>query len=148
MHQSGVKILKLLTSLEMGGTEQQVVHLLNSLGRSIFELNVACFRKKGASLQCVEASGLPVIGFPIHSLYKPETVQQQFRFYRYLKKNRRFQRTWTWMSSWTLKTREDRCKWRHAGSVVRGCSIFGCIMGRIYYNCLQSPSRQNRVHLL
>lgn len=26
MHQSGVKILKLLTSMEMGGTEQQVVH--------------------------------------------------------------------------------------------------------------------------
>jgi glycosyltransferase involved in cell wall biosynthesis len=80
------KILKFLTMFAIGGTERQFVYLAKGLDKSRFDIRVGCFSKKGEFLKDIEAMNLPVVEYPINSLYSPRMLQRQWRFARDLRR--------------------------------------------------------------
>jgi len=83
-----VRLLAFITAFDAGGTERQLVALAQGLDRSRFDLRVACFKRSGAFLTELEAQGVPVMDYPIRSLYGLRTVKQQLRFAGDLRRER------------------------------------------------------------
>jgi glycosyltransferase involved in cell wall biosynthesis len=82
------KVLIMLTSFQIGGTERQVVNVALGLDRSRFDLHIASIHGYGALLHEIESLDLPHESFPISSLYRFRTIRQAFRLARYIRKNR------------------------------------------------------------
>lgn len=82
-----IKVLTMLTSFQIGGTERQVVNIALALDSSRFDLHLACIHRRGELLQEVEALDVPRPVFPIRSLYRPGTVLQGLRLARYIRAN-------------------------------------------------------------
>ena len=72
----------------IGGTERQFVNVVHRLDRERFDLHLSCFRKFGAFLPDIEASGHPLTAYRIRSLYGVRTSMVQFQFANYLRKHR------------------------------------------------------------
>ena len=83
-----IRLLKFLSVFMIGGTERQFVNIVHRLDRSKFDLHLACFRKFGAFLPDIEATGHPLSDYSIKSLYGIKTSLAQLRFARYLRKHR------------------------------------------------------------
>lgn len=83
-----IRLLKFLTGFGFGGTERQVVNLAGRLDRNRFEPRFACTRRWGQFLPDVEAQGIPIAEYPIHRLYNPTTLRQQWRFAAALRRQR------------------------------------------------------------
>jgi glycosyltransferase involved in cell wall biosynthesis len=82
------KLLKFINIFAIGGTENQFLLTASSLDPARFELHVACLQRRGALLERVESLGCPLVEYPITSLYKWSTLQQQMKLARYLRWNR------------------------------------------------------------
>lgn len=81
-----VKVLELLTSFQIGGTERQVVNLVRAMDTSRFDLRIACLRRFGELLQEVEELPVPVTEFRIGSkMFAPRTALEALRLARYLR---------------------------------------------------------------
>ena len=50
MQPNRIKLLKMLTSFQIGGTERQVVNLALGIDPARFDLHLACLRNSGALL--------------------------------------------------------------------------------------------------
>jgi glycosyltransferase involved in cell wall biosynthesis len=88
-NQSGrVKVLTMLTSFQIGGTERQVVNVALGLDRSRFDLHLASIHHYGALLREVESLDVPHASFPIASLYHFSTLRQALRLARYMRQHR------------------------------------------------------------
>lgn len=83
-----IRLLKVLTLFNFGGTETQVVNLTRNIDRERYDLRFACLRKWGPFLKEIEQRDIPVEEFGITSLYKPHTLRQLFRLARYMRKHR------------------------------------------------------------
>src|SRR5262245_50566996 len=84
-----VRVLELLTSFQIGGTERQVANLLRGLDTSRFDLHVACLRRFGELMHEIEALRVPVTEFRIGGkLYGPKTALEALRLARYLQRNK------------------------------------------------------------
>ena len=83
-----VRLLKVITNYGCGGTEKQVINLVNKLDRRSFELQFACLQKLGFFLQLVEQQKIPIAEFPIGKLYEPGTFMQQLRFSRFMREQK------------------------------------------------------------
>jgi hypothetical protein len=84
-----VKVLELLTSFQIGGTERQVANLVRGLDSSRFDLRVACLRRFGELLGEIESLHVPVTEFRIGGkLYGPKTALEAMRLAQYLRRNR------------------------------------------------------------
>jgi L-malate glycosyltransferase len=85
---SRIRLLKFITIFAIGGTERQVVNLARQIDRSQFDLQMACFRRTGQFLDEVISLGIPVSQYGIKKLYYPQTLWQQIRLARFLRKQR------------------------------------------------------------
>ena len=64
MPDARVRLLKVVTTLMCGGTEQQFMSLSRSLDSSRFALEFACLRKSGGFVTELEARRIPLRGWP------------------------------------------------------------------------------------
>jgi glycosyltransferase involved in cell wall biosynthesis len=79
-----IRLLKMLTSFQIGGTERQVANLALGIHASRFDLHLACLRNRGELLQELEQLRVPRPVFDIGRLYTPGTLWQAIRLVRYI----------------------------------------------------------------
>ena len=83
-----IRLLNMLTSFQIGGTERQVVNLVLRFDTSRFDLHLACLRNMGELLQEITELPVPRPVFGIGRFYTPRTLWQAIRLARYVKRNR------------------------------------------------------------
>jgi glycosyltransferase involved in cell wall biosynthesis len=88
MQPNRIKLLKMLTSFHIGGTERQVVNLALGIDPSRFDLHLACLRCSGALLGELKTLQVPRPEFRIGRFYNPKTLWQGLRLAQYIRKNR------------------------------------------------------------
>jgi glycosyltransferase involved in cell wall biosynthesis len=82
-----MRVLQFATSLQVGGTERQLVALIRGLDRSRFEPRLGCLRLGGELLDTL-ADDLPRSEYPISSLFDPRSLAQRLRLARDLRTQR------------------------------------------------------------
>jgi glycosyltransferase involved in cell wall biosynthesis len=83
-----IRLLNVLTSFQIGGTERQVVNLALGFDRSRFDLHLACLRNRGELLEELALLPVPRPVFDIGRLYGPRTLWQAIRLALYIRRNR------------------------------------------------------------
>ncbi len=71
--------------LGLGGTERQLTEIARALDRSQFTPHVGCLYAAGLRGAELEAAGVPIVRFPVQSLYRPSTLSAGREMGRYLK---------------------------------------------------------------
>lgn len=82
-----IRLLKMLTSFQIGGTERQVANLALRIDSSRFDLHLACLRNMGELLQELEPLQVPRPVFDIGRLYTPKTLWQAIRLGHYIRRH-------------------------------------------------------------
>jgi glycosyltransferase involved in cell wall biosynthesis len=83
-----IKLLKLVTSFHIGGTERQVANLTLGIDSSRFDLHLGCLRYAGQLLEELKTLQIPRPEFRIGAFHSPKTLWQGMRFAQYIRKNR------------------------------------------------------------
>jgi glycosyltransferase involved in cell wall biosynthesis len=83
-----VHVVFSIDTMRVGGTEMNAVRTAERLDRSRFRLTVVTLRGEGPLAERYERAGIPVVRFPIHSLYSPATARQALRLADYFKRER------------------------------------------------------------
>ena len=83
-----VPILLMVRELGLGGTERQLTEIARTLDRSQFTPHVGCLHAEGLRGAELEAAGVPIVRFPVESLYRPSTIGAARQVGRYLKEHR------------------------------------------------------------
>src|SRR5687767_10785037 len=86
MRSERLTVLQFLTVFGIGGTERQVLNLVQGLDASRFGIEVACLKRWGALLPEMEATGVPITEYKTTSLYNHVAVWNQMRFLNHLRK--------------------------------------------------------------
>ena len=86
MRSERLSVLQFLTLFGIGGTERQVLNLVQGLDTSRFGVEVACLKRWGALLPEMEATGVPITEYKTTSLYNHTAVWNQVRFLKHLRK--------------------------------------------------------------
>jgi len=87
MADARVRLLKVVTTLMCGGTEQQFMSLSRSLDSSRFALEFACLRKSGGFVTELEARGIPLREYGIRTFFSVNALAQQARLASYLRRS-------------------------------------------------------------
>ena len=77
-----------IDTMSIGGTEMNAVRTAERLDRSRFRLTVITLRGEGPLAARYERMGVPVVRFPIHSLYAPATARQAWSLANFFKTER------------------------------------------------------------
>ena len=80
-------VLLMSRALNEGGSERQMTEIAKSLDRVRFEPRVGCFRPEGMRREELEAAGVPIVSFPVHSFASPRTISSARRLARYIHRN-------------------------------------------------------------
>lgn len=83
-----VHVVFSIDTMRVGGTEMNAVRTAERLDPSRFRLTVVTLRGEGPLAERYERAGIPVVRFPIHSLYAPATVRQARRLAAWLRRER------------------------------------------------------------
>ena len=83
-----VPILLMARELGLGGTERQLTEIARALDRRKFTPHVGCLHAEGLRGAELEAAGVPIVRFPVQSLYRPSTLSAARGMGRYLKLHR------------------------------------------------------------
>jgi len=83
-----MRIVEFVNSLEIGGTERQVVNLTRGLREAGFPVELACFLAQGGLLDEVSRLRVPLREYPINSLRRPSALKSLIGIARYLRRNR------------------------------------------------------------
>ena len=83
-----LNVLQFLTIFGIGGTERQVLNLVQGLDTSRFGVEVACLKRFGALLPEMEATGVPITEYKTTSLYNHVAILNQMRFVHHLRKRK------------------------------------------------------------
>jgi len=86
MQSERLSVLQFLTVFGIGGTERQVLNLVQGLDTSRFGVEVACLKRWGALLPEMEATGVPITEYKTSSLYNHKALWNQIRFANHLRK--------------------------------------------------------------
>jgi len=86
MRSDRLAVLQFLTIFGIGGTERQVLNLVQGLDTSRFAVEVACLKRWGALLPEMEATGVPITEYKTTSLYNHVAAWNQMKFIRHLRK--------------------------------------------------------------
>ncbi len=86
MRSERLSVLQFLTLFGIGGTERQVLNLVQGLDTSRFGVEVACLKRWGALLPEMEATGVPITEYKTTSLYNHMAIWNQMRFLKHLRK--------------------------------------------------------------
>jgi glycosyltransferase involved in cell wall biosynthesis len=70
-----------------GGTERQLIYLARGVDRSRFQLDLACFERKGGLLADADRIGVPIREYPIRRLYGYRTWRRQLALARDLRRD-------------------------------------------------------------
>jgi L-malate glycosyltransferase len=81
-------VLLMARALEGGGSERQLREIAKALDRSGFQPHAGCFRSEGPGRRELEAAGVPVAHFPVHSFLSPRAVSGSFALARYVRRHR------------------------------------------------------------
>ena len=81
-------ILLLARELDVGGSERQMTLIAKALDRSRFEPHVGCFRSGGLRGRELEAAGVPIAHFPVHSFASPRAVSGALQLARFIRDHR------------------------------------------------------------
>jgi len=85
MRSERLTVLQFVSLFGIGGTERQVLNLVQGLDASRFGVEVACLKRLGALLPEVEATGVPITEYKTTSLYNHTAVWNQMRFASHLR---------------------------------------------------------------
>jgi len=88
MRSDRLNVLQLVTVFGIGGTERQVLNLIQGLDASRFGVEVACLKRWGALLPEMEATGVPITEYKTTSLYNHIAMWNQMRFLNHLRKGK------------------------------------------------------------
>ncbi len=80
------RVMLFTDSFFRGGTERQFVRLVRSLDRTRFDLIIGCLRRRGPLLSEAESFGVPIVEFPINSLYNFRAAKLFVRLVRFLRR--------------------------------------------------------------
>ncbi len=83
-----VPILLMARELGLGGTERQLTEIARALDRKQFTPHVGCLHAEGLRGAELEAAGVPIVRFPMQSLYRPSAIGAARQMGRYLKQHR------------------------------------------------------------
>jgi glycosyltransferase involved in cell wall biosynthesis len=83
-----VHVVFSIDTMSVGGTEMNAVRTAERLDRKRFRLTVVTLRGEGPLSARYEAIGVPVVRFPIYSLYSAATIRQSVRLARFLRRER------------------------------------------------------------
>src|SRR5438132_5311012 len=83
-----IRLLKFVDKFAIAGTERQFMNLWRSLDPFRFELHFAYFKRLGHFLKEIETSRRPLVEYPINSLYNHTALIEQWKFAKYIKRNR------------------------------------------------------------
>jgi L-malate glycosyltransferase len=83
-----IRLMTMVTSFGLGGTEGQVNKLILGLDRSRYDLRVGCLNRWGHYLDALEQRDISVTEFPLSSLYKPHAFKQMLRLAAYMRESR------------------------------------------------------------
>jgi glycosyltransferase involved in cell wall biosynthesis len=75
----------MIRELGLGGSERQAAAMALALDRARFEPHVGCFRPDGPRGDELRSAGIPIVQFPVRSLYKPSTLAAARLMRRYIK---------------------------------------------------------------
>lgn len=87
MRSDRIKLLKIVTNFNIGGTERQFTNLALRIDSSRFELHLGCLQNYGELLEEIETLDIPRPEFRIGSLYGLKTMRQAMRLMRYIRRN-------------------------------------------------------------
>src|ERR1700704_4840167 len=73
------RVLHLITSFEIGGTERQAVELLQRLDDERYDVRLAVLRNEGPFYKALESRFPNVPEFPLTSFYNANAVKQLLR---------------------------------------------------------------------
>jgi glycosyltransferase involved in cell wall biosynthesis len=79
-----IRVLKVLPTLDCGGTENQVTTLSRALADDGFDLEVACMHRVGPLVNAITERDIPLREYPISSFWSPRSIGQQVRLARHL----------------------------------------------------------------
>ncbi len=88
MRSEKLNVLQFLTIFGIGGTERQVLNLVQGLDSSRFGVEVACFKRLGALLPEMEATGVPITEYKINSLYNHLALWNQMKFAKHVRRRK------------------------------------------------------------
>jgi glycosyltransferase involved in cell wall biosynthesis len=88
MRSDRLNVLQFVTLFGIGGTERQVLNLVQGLDMSRFGVEVACLKRWGALLPEIEATGVPITEYKTTSLYNHIAMWNQMRFLNHLRKGK------------------------------------------------------------
>ncbi len=88
MQSHPIALLKMVTNLHIGGTERQVVNLVQRLNASLFDLHLACLRSAGELLNELETLPIAKPEFQIGSFHSAGTFREAVHLGKYLRRNR------------------------------------------------------------
>lgn len=77
-----------IDTMNVGGTEMNAIRTAERLDPSRFRLSVVTLRGEGPLVERYERIGIPVVRFPIQSLYGARTARQAVRLARFLRRER------------------------------------------------------------
>lgn len=83
-----IRLLNIITTFQIGGTERQVVNLALRFDASRFDLHLACLRNVGELRQELTHLDIPRPVFGIGRFYSPRTLWQAIRLGLYVRRNR------------------------------------------------------------
>ena len=83
-----VPILLMARELGLGGTERQLTEIARALDRKQFTPHVGCLHAEGLRGTELETAGVPIVRFPVQSLYRPSTIRAARKMGEYLKLHR------------------------------------------------------------
>ena len=83
-----VSLLKFLTTFVEGGTEGQVMNLVDRLDLSRFAVRFACFNRSGRFLPLLDARAIPVTQYTIKRLYDLRALKEQWRLANEIRRHR------------------------------------------------------------
>jgi glycosyltransferase involved in cell wall biosynthesis len=81
-------VLLMARALDGGGSERQLREIAKALDRSRFQPHAGCFRPEGEGRGELEAAGIPVAHFPVHSFGSLRVVSGAWELARYVRRHK------------------------------------------------------------
>ena len=80
-------VLLMARELDLGGSERQMTEIAKTLDRSRFEPHVGCLRPEGLRGRELQAAGVPIAHFPVHSYASPAALSGAWQLVRYIQRH-------------------------------------------------------------
>lgn len=78
-------VLLMARELDLGGSERQMTEIAKALDRSRFEPHVGCFRPEGLRGKELQAAGVPIAHFPVHSFVSSTAISGAWQLAQYIR---------------------------------------------------------------